>query len=223
MSWLGLLISVAIAEESLPITEEVTNNPPAALTDTDETLYKRLLEDNEPRKTELPATQTEVTELGFPWWGYPLGLFAMLGLGYTVKRQGIGLRSTAKIKVLSRATLGREGSLAVVEVPTTDGELSRMLIGYGAGSAPRLVAELGQGNDNSLDASSYTPLNMVIDDDDVLSDRENMINDVLAARKQTNRPPSKSAPVKSDSNEDPWVRDFQRLLAEHLKEDDPSA
>ena len=75
--------------------------------------------------------------------------------------------------------------------------------------------------DGDLDAASYSPLNMVIDDDDVLSDRESMINDVLAARKKAGRTRSNSS--KDESAEDPWVRDFQRLLAEHLKEDDSGA
>lgn len=221
MVWLGLLLSVAIAEESIPSTDDGGSEAIPVLTDTDETLYKRLLEDDEPRTTEMSSQEPELTELGFPWWGYPVGLLAMLGLGYTVKRKGFGIRGMAKIKVLSRATLGREGALAVVEAPTTDGELRRMLIGYGAGSAPRLVADLGHAADGDLDAASYSPLNMVIDDDDVLSDRESMINDVLAARKKAGRTRTNSS--KDESKEDPWVRDFERLLAEHLKEDDTGA
>ena len=150
-------------------------------------------------------------------------MFALLALGVMVRRQGLGMRSPEKVKVLSRATLGREGSLAVVEAPSANGSVRRMLIGYGAGSAPRLVADLGAQDGLNLEADAYKPLDMVIDDedDDILSQREDMINSVLAARKRNARSKSSSVGQTSmESSEDPWVKDFQKLLAEQLNDND---
>ena len=144
MLGLGLFLSVAMAEDPTPATEllEVQTNE---ISDTDEALYKWLLQDDQPRAlTETPQLDVSSTEVDLPWWGYPLGMFALLALGVMVRRQGVGLRSQEKVVVgLSRATLGRQGSLAVVEAPSAGGSVRRMLIGYGAGSAPRLVADLG--------------------------------------------------------------------------------
>ena len=224
MLGLGLILSVAMAEDPTPTTDTVEVQS-TAISDTDEALYKRLLKDDEPRVLTAQPNLEVSNELDLPWWGYPLGLCALLALGFMVRRQSVNIRSPEKVKVLSRATLGRDGSLAVVEAPSANGEVRRMLIGYGAGSAPRLVADLGAQEDLGLEASSYKPLDMVIDDedeDDLLSQRENMINSVLAARKRNARSShTKKTPSPAvDSNEDPWVRDFQKLLAEQLDDDD---
>ena len=227
MLGLGLFLSVAMAEDPTPATEllEVQTNE---ISDTDEALYKRLLQDDQPRAlTETPQLDVSSTEVDLPWWGYPLGMFALLALGVMVRRQGVGLRSQEKVKVLSRATLGREGSLAVVEAPSAGGTVRRMLIGYGAGSAPRLVADLGAQDGINLEADAYKPLDMVIDDDDdeLLSEREDMINSVLAARKRNarNKATASGGQVSIDSSEDPWVKDFQKLLAEQLNDNDGPA
>ncbi|MEC8380052.1 MAG: hypothetical protein VXZ96_07015 [Myxococcota bacterium] len=223
MLGLGLLLSVALAEDPTPTTDllDVQSNE---ISDTDEALYKRLLQDDQPRAlSESQILDVSSTEVELPWWGYPLGMFALLALGVMVRRQGLGMRSPEKVKVLSRATLGREGSLAVVEAPSANGSVRRMLIGYGAGSAPRLVADLGAQDGLNLEADAYKPLDMVIDDedDDILSQREDMINSVLAARKRNARSKSSSVGQTSmESSEDPWVKDFQKLLAEQLNDND---
>lgn len=217
---LGLLLSVAIAEDPSPDPNANQDAPLPVLNDTDEALYKRLLEDNQPRILTPQEESPVDSELDLPWWGYPLGLCAILALGVMVRRQGVNIRSPEKVKVLSRATLGRDGSLAVIEAPSTNGAVRRMLIGYGSGSAPRLVADLGAQSDIGLEASDYKPLDMVIeDDDDLLSQREDMINSVLAARKRNARAKS-TTQAANESNDDPWVRDFQKLLAEQLNDDD---
>ena len=59
------------------------------------------------------------------------------------------------------------------------------------------------------------------EDDDILSQREDMINSVLAARKRNARSKSSSVGQTSmESSEDPWVKDFQKLLAEQLNDND---
>ena len=79
----------------------------------------------------------------------------------------------------------------------------------------------------NLEADAYKPLDMIIDDDDdeLLSQREDMINSVLAARKRNarNKATASGGQGAIDSSEDPWVKDFQKLLAEQLNDNDGPA
>lgn len=76
----------------------------------------------------------------------PVWLWGILGLMlvalFVSRRSMLPKRGKdAGIDVRSRATLGKDGNLAVVEVGDGEGGQRRLLIGYGTG-APRLVADL---------------------------------------------------------------------------------
>jgi hypothetical protein len=213
--WLCLFLSFARAEESTDNTEtiEVTE-----IQDTDADLYRRLLADDIPRQIGSETIKPTEDLMSFPWWGYPLGILGMFGVGLALRRQATSFSNKMSIKVLSRATLGREGSLAVIEVPVSSGSPRRMLIGYGSGSAPRLVADLGE-DGVPKDASQYAPLDMVIDDNNDHSERAAMIEDVLSSRRKNGRNQSSKNSSSSSKVDDPWVRDFQKILSEQMNED----
>ena len=83
----------------------------------------------------------KTSEMAWPWWMWPVGLFA---LGVLLIVRGRINRATVPveaIKVVSRQTLGKDGTLALVEVHDGDSRKRRLLVGLGGG-APRLVADV---------------------------------------------------------------------------------
>jgi hypothetical protein len=74
-----------------------------------------------------------------------VGLVFAFAIGKLLERRRKAVAPTA-LRVVSTTSLGRDGSLSVVEVKDADGALRRLLVGHGGG-APRLVADLDQGAD----------------------------------------------------------------------------
>lgn len=75
-----------------------------------------------------------------PSWMWPVGLLMLAGIVALKWKTQRAPDPAARLRVIQRVMLGREGHLALVEVGEDD-DRRRLLIGYGAG-APRLVAEL---------------------------------------------------------------------------------
>ena len=128
---------------------DVTPEPqPVAPAPGEQVLYERLLGQQDPA---LPASGTEGTQglaLGVeaptvPGWLWVVGILGGAALLLLRSRSLKALRGPAAIGVLSRSHLGKDGSLAIVEVAEADGEKRRLLVGFGGG-APRLVADLGR-------------------------------------------------------------------------------
>lgn len=122
---------------------ELSAVEPAPTADPDP-VYERLLGADPPDPLP-PATAPAVGEpldIAPPWlWG--VLIVAAAGLLWLRGRVTAAPGGGPALRVTGRTLLGREGSLAVVEV--ADGERTRrMLVGYGGG-APRLVAELSDG------------------------------------------------------------------------------
>jgi hypothetical protein len=120
---------------------------PLAATPGEKALYDRLLGGGEPTET-APATGAPPAGLGIdapsvPGWLWVVGILGGAGLLFLRSRSLKALRGPDAIEVLSRSQLGKDGSLAVVEVAEADGEKRRLLVGFGSG-APRLVADLGR-------------------------------------------------------------------------------
>ena len=90
-----------------------------------------------------PALGLEVQPPAVPTWLWGVGILGGFGLLLLRSRTIKALSGPKPISVLTRTALGKDGSLAVVEVAEADGEKRRLLVGFGGG-APRLVADLGR-------------------------------------------------------------------------------
>ncbi len=90
-----------------------------------------------------PAAPTAGLPLA-PAWLWAVLIVVAAGLLWLRARITAGPSDGPSLTVVGRTLLGREGNLAVVEVKDGD-RTRRMLIGYGGG-APRLVAELADGD-----------------------------------------------------------------------------
>lgn len=129
-------------EESSPATNR--DEPAADSTEVDAekaAVYERLFGDpSVPVHAGRPAKTAEPDIPEVPGWTWPLGLLLVGTLAYLRWQVGRSPESNGRMRVVQRTMLGKDGHLAVVEVP--DGaDVRRLLIGYGSG-APRLVAEL---------------------------------------------------------------------------------
>lgn len=107
-----------------------------------------LAQDTMPSDAELEQrllattdTPTIVQAPSAPWWLWPMGLLGAAGVAGVMMRSRKTSGIPGHISVLSRATLSRSASLAMIEVTDADGQTRRMLIGVGGG-APRLVSDL---------------------------------------------------------------------------------
>jgi flagellar biogenesis protein FliO len=110
---------------------------------TDVALYDRFF--GIPEVESPPAQTPEVVEktrdIAMPWWLIPV---AMLGIGVLLlmrRRAGHSNVVLQGIRVVSRTHVGKEGSLAMIEVADGDHRTRRLLVGFGSG-APRLVADV---------------------------------------------------------------------------------
>lgn len=90
-----------------------------------------------------PALGLDVQPPAVPTWLWVVGLLGGVGLLLLRSRTMKVLSGPKPIEVMTRTALGKDGSLAVVEVTEADGEKRRLLVGFGGG-APRLVADLGR-------------------------------------------------------------------------------
>jgi hypothetical protein len=95
----------------------------------------------EDRLLATPEAQQFVRAPGTPWWLWPMGMLGIAGVAGMAIRSRKTTRIPGHITVLSRATLSRAASLAMIEVADSNGQTRRMLIGVGGG-APRLVSDL---------------------------------------------------------------------------------
>ena len=95
----------------------------------------------EERLLSTPEAQQTIRAPTAPWWLWPMGLLGVAGVAGMMMRSRTTNGVPDHISVLSRATLSRNTSLAMIEVSDSDGQTRRMLIGVGGG-APRLVADL---------------------------------------------------------------------------------
>ncbi|MEC7949148.1 MAG: hypothetical protein VX265_16380 [Myxococcota bacterium] len=140
--------SPAAIEETLPAAAaEETVADPMASTPREQALYERLLGADETRPVSdadtPPAAGLDIEAPTVPGWLWVVGGVGGVGLLLLRSRSLKALRGPDAIAVVSRSQLGKDGSLAVVEVAEADGEKRRLLVGFGGG-APRLVADLGR-------------------------------------------------------------------------------
>lgn len=82
-----------------------------------------------------------VATAALPWWSIPVGLLA---IGVLLIVRGRALKTDLPmeaIHVVSRQHMGKDGTLALIEVNDGDQRKRRLLVGLGGG-APRLVADV---------------------------------------------------------------------------------
>ena len=77
----------------------------------------------------------------WPWWSWPVGLFALGALLIVRSRVNKQELPNEAIRVVSRQPLGKDGALALIELNDGDARTRRLLVGLGGGS-PRLVADV---------------------------------------------------------------------------------
>lgn len=80
-------------------------------------------------------------EMAWPWWVWPMGLLAIGVLLIVRGRINNTKVPVEAIQVVSRQVMGKDGTLALIEVHDGDSRKRRLLVGLGGG-APRLVADV---------------------------------------------------------------------------------
>ena len=126
-----------------PVGDQLALSEPAAIGAGEEAEFQRLF-GNTPA-APLPKADQQLVErasqLTWPWWSWPLGLFAigvLLIIRSRVQNRQVPVEA---IRVVSRQTVGKDGTLALIEVHDGDSRKRRLLVGLGGG-APRLVADV---------------------------------------------------------------------------------
>ena len=133
---------VASANVKVEPAEATEAEPVQAESPADNQLYDRLLGgpdsvESEPEAAVVTETKANV----WPWWVWPVG---MLTIGVLFLMRGKAREKflpAQAIRIVSRSTLGKDGTLAVIEVADGDHRTRRLLVGFGGG-APRLVADV---------------------------------------------------------------------------------
>jgi len=124
---------------------EAGTSAPSAVSPEEAAAFDRLFGNPKQSPGELTKadqkTVDAVSEVAWPWWSLPLGLLAigvLLILRSRVMSQKIPVEA---IHVISRQPMGKDGTLALVEIHDGDARKRRLLVGLGSG-APRLVADV---------------------------------------------------------------------------------
>ena len=91
--------------------------------------------------SEDQAVVSQARAIAWPWWLAPLGLFTIGVLLVVRSRVNRHATPVEAIKVISRQSMGKDGSIALIEVHDGDCRKRRLLVGLGGG-APRLVADV---------------------------------------------------------------------------------
>jgi len=125
-----------------PVDEQVASEP-VPMGPAEDVEFQRLFGKTAP--APLPKADQKLvdsaSQLAWPWWSWPLGLLAigvLLIIRSRVQNPQIPVEA---IRVVSRQTVGKDGTLALIEVHDGDSRKRRLLVGLGGGS-PRLVADV---------------------------------------------------------------------------------
>ena len=170
-----------------------TPQPSQEENSTEDALQKKLLGPVE----EVPASEPipDVQMGNLYKWMFPFAalLVALYFLSRWKKSSPI---SPGEIRITSKLPLGREGSLAIIEVGTNQGTNKRILIGLHDNSAPRFIDKLDSDVENfdsflsrveNEQTSPQTSETMVREEPDlrkepVLQDRKDLLSEIYQAR-----------------------------------------
>lgn len=130
---------------AVAVGDAVTNAATVVRDNADKAEFERLLGgEGSPQVGDSAADRKaigSVSAAAWPWWSIPLGLLA---IGALLIVRGKALKKDLPLEaihVVSRQPMGKDGSLALIEVQDGDSRKRRLLVGLGGGS-PRLVADI---------------------------------------------------------------------------------
>ena len=259
--WSGLFIADALAEEEgvTASNSDVVEEEEAAASDSDvaeeegaivsdsdasiEALEARLLGEIE----EVPTDGIDIQSLpedGFPLWVYPLGMLAIVVLLLSRWKRSAPV-NPGEIRIVSKTSLGREGSLVIVEVGSDDGVSKKLLLGLHGNSTPRLIDYLSSEEVISMVSEDTDPrrssqrtrvaigegfealLQQQEEKDVALEDRNDLVDEVLKARglsatrgveryQQVANEPHNPLDF-SDDDDDPWEAGFRNIYNQKSK------
>ena len=260
--WSGLFIADALAEEEgvTASDSDVVEEEEATASDSDvmeeegataidsnasiEALEARLLGEIE----EVPSDAIDFQSLpedGFPLWVYPLGMLAIVVLLLSRWKRSAPV-NPGEIRIVSKTSLGREGSLVIVEVGSDDGVSKKLLLGLHGNSTPRLIDYLSSEevismvteDTDSLRSSQRSRvaigegfealLQQEEEKDVALEDRNDLVDEVLKARglsatrgveryQQVANEPHTPLDFSDDDDDDPWEAGFRNIYNQKSK------
>jgi hypothetical protein len=129
-----------VGAESTASTSPAASAEPEAPTEEDSALYGRFFGGEAAPQAEAPVVEA-ARESAWPWWIWPVGMLSVGVLFLVRGKAREKFLPTQAIRIISRSAMGKEGTLAVIEVADGDHRTRRLLVGFGGG-APRLVADV---------------------------------------------------------------------------------
>jgi len=132
------------AADLVTVEPAPTADPGVAADGIDEKQQFQRLFGDAPKSTTTPRDRAIVEQAAaaaWPWWSWPVGLLALGILLIVRSRVNKQVLPTEAIRVVSRQPLGKDGTLALIELNDGDARTRRLLVGLGGGS-PRLVADV---------------------------------------------------------------------------------
>ena len=137
-----------VVDETSPVLGpevETGTSAPSTVSPEEAAAYDRLFGNPKQSPGELSKADQQtvdaVSEAAWPWWSLPLGLLA-IGVLLIVRGRVMSQKIPVEaIHVISRQPMGKDGTLALVEIHDGDDRKRRLLVGLGSG-APRLVADV---------------------------------------------------------------------------------
>jgi hypothetical protein len=186
-SWL-LLGASSEAQETPQVEEDESSSK-------NDALEKKLLGPIEEVPVSEPLPDVQMTDMYK--WMFPFAAILILIVVLNKWKKGTPL-SPGEIRVTSKQPMGREGSIAIIEVGSIKGKTKRLLIGLHDNSAPRLIDRLDeeqqenfdsfldrveqQHGNNSNEPKIVTKHNEPQIEKPVLQDRKELISEIYQAR-----------------------------------------
>ena len=145
-------------------------------------LEEELIAPTDSSSTEKSEQFSEVDS--FPVWWFFLGILAVMGLIVTaLRRKNV---SFGGIQVLNRSYLGREGSLAIIEVEDANMNKRRFLVGLNPSGSPSMLADLSPVGTFPAFEDSSTGFNIAIGEPeapgDPIKQGQELLSEVLTER-----------------------------------------
>ena len=217
--------------------ELLINGQPEGNRSPTDKLEDALISSKESTSKEKSEQFSEVDS--FPVWWFFLGLLAIMGLIITaLRRKNV---SFGGIQVINRSYLGRDGSLAIIEVEDANMNQRRFLIGLNPPGSPSMLADLSPVGTFPEFEDTPSRLNIAIGEPDSTGEQikqgKELLSEVLTERakfeelqssqprasrgSQSKSPQKKPVSKKMQSEksggkqEDPWLKGIEEALGKN--------